>query len=140
MKKILGRLTSRDTSSHSAKNKEKRPMFDAWSFEGKGKLGDGDISMGLSSNMSKEVQEIAKARKDLARVNFDHYTSSTVHSTWTSAHPMVQRMNLLNGLAHEISVDTSFEAIQVFGSKQLQWDYIRMSVDHRRSGLSQLLP
>jgi hypothetical protein len=127
VKKSLGPSASRDTSSNSAKSK----------------VGDGDISTRLSSNIP-----IAKARKDLsdhskakARKRKGEVKDLALSSTCTFAHPFVQCMNLINELiqAHEISNATYIEAIRVFRSRQLQWDFIRMSVDNRRSWLSLLL-
>jgi hypothetical protein len=125
VKKSLG--PSPSTSTHSAKSK----------------VGDGDISTRLSSNIS-----IAKARKDLS----DHIKAKARKrkrerevedsSTCTSAHPFVQCMNLINELiqANKISKATYIEAISAFISRQkLQWDFVRMSGDNRRYWLSQLL-
>jgi hypothetical protein len=126
VKKSLGPPASRDTSSHSAKSK----------------VSDGDISTRRSSNIP-----IAKARKDLsyhkakARNRNGEVKDLALSSTCTSVHPFVQCMNLINELikAHEISKATYIEAIQVFHSRQLQWEFIRMSSDNRKSWLSQLL-
>ena len=105
----------------------------------------GDISTRLSSNIP-----IAKARKDLSdhskakarkRKREREVEDLALSSTCTSAHPFVQCMNFINKLiqADEISVATYMEAIQVFDSRQLQWDFVRMSGDNRRLWLSQLL-
>ena len=111
MKKSLEPSANKDTSTHSAESK----------------VGDGDHINVL----------MAKARKGKIIGKRDLSFSSTC----TSAHPLVQCMNLINELvlAKEISVDTYLEAVDAFRSDQLQWDFIRMSRDQRRSWLSQLL-
>jgi hypothetical protein len=101
VKKSLG--PSPSTSTHSAKSK----------------VGDGDISTRLSSNIP-----IAKARKDLSdhikakarKRKREREVEDLALSTCTSAHPFVQCMNLINELiqADEISDTTYIEAISSF--------------------------